>query len=68
MITVHSIKTDNTAKNYLVKRYSNGTYYINQVINGKVFYKTWTQTTKRYAMGLLERFNGNKQQFIKLTY
>ncbi len=62
MIKVISIKTENKVKNYLVKRYSNGTYYMNQVIKGKQFYKRWVQTTKDYAMGLTKRFNGQKEK------
>ena len=68
-IRVFSIGTNNEAKKYLVKIYSNGTYYMNQVTNGKVFYRQWTRTNKRYAMSLLDRFNNEGLvKHISLNY
>ena len=46
-ITITSYKSDNPAKVYLVKRYPCGTFYENQFICGKQFYKKWIRTTKK---------------------
>ena len=54
---VISIKVSEN-KTYLVKITDCNHYYINQSIRGKQFYKTWSRTTKAYAMSLLCGFNG----------
>lgn len=45
----------NSNKVWLVKRYVCGAYYVNQEVNGRVFYKRFTKTTKKYlqAAGVL---------------
>ena len=36
----------NPAKDWVVTRTAQGKYYTNQMINGKLFYKKFTRTTK----------------------
>ena len=50
--TITIINTNNPAKQYLVKRYPSGNYYINQLIAGKVFYKRWTRDIKSWCLQL----------------
>ncbi len=42
-IVIEHYATDNKDKINVVKRYSNGTYYTNQIILGKQFYRKWQQ-------------------------
>jgi len=66
MIEITSIYV-NPHKQYLVKRYADGTYYMNQAINGKLFYRRWTQTTAKYAKSLMFRFDGSSEKCLTLT-
>lgn len=45
-------------KVYLIKYTTSRHYFINQAIHGKIFYRTWTRTTKDYALSLLRGFHG----------
>ena len=40
-------------KVYLIKVLSNGHFYINQAVNGKIFYKRWARTTKKHVLEYL---------------
>ena len=46
-IIITSYASRNPKKVYLVKKYECGTYYENQFICGKQFYKKWIRTTKK---------------------
>lgn len=47
-ILITSFASDNPKKVYVVKKYPCGTYYENQFICGKQFYKKWIRTTKKF--------------------
>jgi len=64
--TVSSIYLD-ANKQYLVKRYYDGTYYINQTISGKVFYRRWTKTTASYAKYLRTGYHGQPLKTLTLS-
>jgi len=45
--------TENEAKQYLVKRYACGHFYVNQRIRGQVYYRRWVRLPKRYLKTFL---------------
>lgn len=62
-IRVEYYITDNPDKDYLVKRYDNGCYYINQIVCGKVFYRSWTRVTKNFVEDIIRKdFKGRRLQ------
>ncbi len=38
-VYITSLQTYNPKKQYLIKQYTNGDYYVNQSVDGKLFYK-----------------------------
>lgn len=42
----------NPIKVWIVKRDSNGHYYMNQEIAGKLFYSKYVRTTKKYLISI----------------
>jgi len=67
LIKVKFIPTENPAKVYLVKRYSNGTYFINTLIKGKQFYRQWTRVKRHYANYLEEDFYRRKKESYEIV-
>lgn len=53
MVYLEIIDKYNKEKIWLIKKYSNSTYYLNQMINKKIFYKKFTQTNKKYIESVL---------------
>lgn len=53
MVTITKVKTYNPSKVYLIKRYRCGHYYMNQTIDGKIFYKRWLSTNKSHVEYLI---------------
>ena len=49
---------DNSQKYYLIKRTKCRHYYINEEINGKVFYKKWQKIDVKYVAELIREING----------
>ena len=49
---------DNDQKYYLIKRTKCRHYYINEELNGRVYYKKWHRIDAKYAASLIREING----------
>lgn len=49
---------DNDHKYYLIKRTKCRHYYINEELNGRVYYKKWQRIDAKYAASLIREING----------
>ena len=48
----------NSQKVWIIKRYADGHFYLNQEINGKLFYARWTKTSRSYLENLFSDGKG----------
>lgn len=53
MKIIRVIDKYNLYKEWIIKKYSNGTYYFNQVVYGTKLNKKFTRTTKKYLIDVL---------------
>jgi len=47
------LASHNSNKKYVITRYPNGTYYVNEFIHGQVFYKRNVRVSKSYVMNCM---------------
>ena len=55
----------NSNKVWIIKRYADGHFYLNQEINGKLFYSRWARTSRSYLEKLFSDGEGFYLRQIK---